>query len=333
MDALIPGINLFDLAKELSINYKIKYLLIDEIHNLANWQMEIKKIYDFLDIKLIFTSSASIDIIRSKYDLSRRVVIINMLPFSFREYLFFKKNTLIDRMSLDDILTKYRELYQKVYLFEPEFHGFCIMGALPSAIDAPFAQTIRNIVEKMINNDLLIYGKLNKEDIINISHILRFISRSTVDGCNYSVISNNTGVTKYKVQEYIGLLEQTFLLKVMLPYGSNVTREPKILFRLPLRSYFSEGTEGDNITGAIREEFFIHHLSNIDVEMNYLKSERGEKLPDYVVFHKNEKIIFEIGGAGKTRKQLKGISGSRFILSQPGNLETGIPLILMGFLW
>lgn len=333
MDALIPGINLFDLAKELSSNYRIKYLLIDEIHNIANWQMEIKKIFDFLDIKLIFTSSASIDINRSKYDLSRRVVILNMFPFSFREYLYFKKNTLIDRMGLDDILTKYRELYQKVYLFEPEFHEFCVMGALPSAIDAPFAQTIRNIVEKMINNDLLIYGKLNREDIINISHVLRFISRSPVDGCNYSVISKNTGVTKYKVQEYIGLLEQTFLLKVMLPYGSNVTREPKILYRLPLRSYFSEGTEDDNITGAIREEFFIHHLSNIDVEMNYLKSERGEKLPDYVVFHKNEKIIFEIGGAGKTRKQLKGISGSRFVLSQPGNLEKGIPLILMGFLW
>jgi len=333
MDVLIPGINLFDLAKELSSNYRIKYLLIDEIHNIANWQMEIKKIFDFLDIKLIFTSSASIDIIRSKYDLSRRVVIMNMFPFSFREYLFFKKNTLVDRMSLDDILTKYRELYQKVYIFEPEFHEFCVMGALPSAIDAPFAQTIRNIVEKMINNDLLIYGKLNREDIINISHILRFISRSPVDSCNYSVISNNTGVTKYKVQEYIGLLEQTFLLKVMLPYGSNVTREPKILYRLPFRSYFSEGTEDDKITGAIREEFFVHHLSNIDAEINYLKSTRGEKLPDYVVFHKNEKIIFEIGGSGKTRKQLKGISGSRFVLSQPGNLEKGIPLILMGFLW
>ncbi|GFO98023.1 hypothetical protein ig2599ANME_2234 [groundwater metagenome] len=333
LDALLPGISLFELAKELSSNYKIKYLLVDEIHNHANWQMEIKKIYDFLDIKLVFTSSASIDIIRSKYDLSRRVVIINMFPFSFREYLFFKKNTLVDEMSLDDILTKYRELYRKVYTFEPEFHEFCIRGALPSTLDAPFAQTIRNIVEKIINHDLLIYGKLNMEDIINIGNILRFISRSPVDVCNYSVISRNTGITKYKAQEYIGLLEQAFLLKVMLPYGPNVTMEPKILYRLPFRSYFSEGTEDDKITCAIREEFFIHHISNIDVDVNYLKSVRGEKLPDYVVFQKDEKITFEIGGAGKRRKQLKGISGSRFVLTQPGNLEKGIPLILFGFLW
>ncbi|MCZ7372293.1 MAG: AAA family ATPase [Candidatus Methanoperedens sp.] len=88
LDALPPGINLFELAKELSSNYKIKYLLVDEIHNHANWQMEIKKIYDFLDIKLVFTSSASIDIIRSKYDLSRRVVIMNMFPFSFTLMIF-----------------------------------------------------------------------------------------------------------------------------------------------------------------------------------------------------------------------------------------------------
>jgi predicted AAA+ superfamily ATPase len=238
--------------------------------------MDIKKIYDFLDIKILFTSSASIDIIHSKYDLSRRVAIINMFPFSFREYLFFKKNTLMDKMSLDDILINYRELYLKVYTFEPDFHEFCIRGALPSTIDAPFVQTIRNIVEKIINHDLLIYGKLDMEDIINIGNILRFMSRSPVDVCNYSVISHNTGITKYKVQEYIGLLVQAFLLKVMLPYGSNVTREPKILYRLPFRSYFSEGTEDDKIKGAIREEFFVHHLSNIDVEMNYLKSVRGE---------------------------------------------------------
>ncbi len=175
-----------------------------------------KKIYDFLDIKLVFTSSASIDIIRSKYDLSRRVVIMNMFPFSFREYLFFKKNTLVDGMSLDDILTKYRELYRKVYTFEPEFHEFCIRGALPSALDAPFAQTIRNIVEKIINYDLLIYGKLNMEDIINIGNILRFISRSPVDVCNYSVISRNTGITKYKAPFAKSSLFTTFQILMLM---------------------------------------------------------------------------------------------------------------------
>ncbi|MFH1471471.1 MAG: AAA family ATPase [Nanoarchaeota archaeon] len=332
-DAIDPAVNLFELAKELNRNYKTKYLLIDEIHNHANWQMEIKKIYDFLDIKIIFTSSASIDIIRSKYDLSRRVAIINMPPFSFRESLFFRKSVLIEKMSLEDILKNYKKLYRKIYAFEPEFHEFCVRGALPSAIESPFPQTIRNIVEKILNHDLLIYGKLNREDIINIGNILRFISRSPVDVCSYSLIARNAGITKYKAQEYIHILEQAFLLKILMPYGSNVMKEPKILYSLPFRAYFSDGVEDEKIAGAIREEFFIHHISNIDANVNYLKSLRGEKLPDYIVFYKNKKFVFEIGGAGKTRVQLKGISNNRFVLSQPGNVDKGIPLIFFGFLW
>jgi len=43
------------------------------------------------------------------------------------------------------------------------------------------------------------------------------------------------------------------------------------------------------LTGAFREEFFIHHIANIDVSVNYLKSARGEKLPDYIIFRKNKK--------------------------------------------
>jgi len=334
MDALEQTASLFELAKELAKNYGIKYIFLDEIHNHFGWQMEIKKIYDFLDVKVIFTSSAAIDIIRSKYDLSRRVAIINMLPFSFREYLYFKKDIFMEKISLDDILTNYREIYRKVYVFEPDFMEFCMRGAIPSFLDSPFPQTIKNIVEKILNHDLLLFGKLSAEDVMNIGGVLRFISRSSVDVCGYSMIARNTGITKYKAREYVGLLEQAFLLKIVMPYGSNVTREPKILYALPFRAYFAEGAEDEKLTGAVREEFFIHHIANIDVSVNYLKSLRGEKLPDYVIFHKNKRIVFEIGGAGKTRKQLKGISGAgRFVLSQPGNLEKGMPLLLFGFLW
>jgi len=60
---------------------------------------------------------------------------------------------------------------------------------------------------------------------------------------------------------------------------------------------------------------------------------RGQKLPDYVVFHHDNKIIFEIGGAGIGASQFKGMeSRKKYILNQPGTGK-GIPLILFGFLW
>lgn len=52
-----------------------------------------------------------------------------------------------------------------------------------------------------------------------------------------------------------------------------------------------------------------------------------------MVFYQERKIIFEIGGAGKSSVQLKGVTEKeRHILTQPGS-SNGIPLILTGFLW
>ena len=70
-------------------------------------------IYDFLNIDLIFTSSVSISLFESSYDLSRRVKILKMYPFSFREYIYFKENTLLDPLTLSDI---YNENFKPEYL-------------------------------------------------------------------------------------------------------------------------------------------------------------------------------------------------------------------------
>jgi len=98
---------------------------------------------------------------------------------------------------------------------------------------------MRGIIEKILTNDLMVFGKLDRMDIMNIENILRFVSRSKVEVCGYSSIAKNTGVSVYKVREYLRLLEQTFLVRVVLPYGTNVLREPKILYSLPFRAYFA----------------------------------------------------------------------------------------------
>jgi len=48
-----------------------KILLIDEIHYQANFELDLKTIYDFFDIKVVFSGSSAIAL--DKADLSRRV--------------------------------------------------------------------------------------------------------------------------------------------------------------------------------------------------------------------------------------------------------------------
>ena len=85
--------DLFEIVKRLNSDYGVNLFLIDEVHFNTTIDAVLKKIYDFLDVRVIFTSSVALAMFESSYDLSRRVRLLNLLPFSFREYLFFTRDT------------------------------------------------------------------------------------------------------------------------------------------------------------------------------------------------------------------------------------------------
>jgi len=69
-------------------------------------------------------------------------------------------------------------------------------------------------------------------------------------------------------------------------------------------------------------------------ELHYLKASRGSKTPDFMILHRGKKIVFEVGGANKSRKQFKGITADRkIILMDGGELsKESVPLHCLGFL-
>ena len=330
-DALEGQSRLFELARALEENHGIRYLMVDEIHHVQGWQKELKNIFDFLRLQVVFTSSSSLHIMGSRYDLSRRVVVLPMPPFSFGEFLYFSKGERQPSLGLDEILQNHQKLYAKLQVYESYFVPFCMGYALPSYLDAPQPQTIQNILEKIVRQDMLSLARLDQEDITNIMRLLRFASMAGVEGVSYSSLSANCSIPKHRVLVYVSLLQKAFVLEVILPKGTNVTKEPKILISLPFRPHLAASLDEGRLAGAMREEFFVHHMRG--QALFYLKNERGEKLADYLLVHKGKKLVFEIGGAGKTGEQFKGVvADGKYILTQPGNAKRGIPLILFGFL-
>jgi uncharacterized protein len=78
---------LLDLADNFYKNAG-EYLFIDEIHKYTDWSRELKNIYDsFPTLKVVFTGSSVLDILKGSADLSRRAIIYKLQGLSFREYL------------------------------------------------------------------------------------------------------------------------------------------------------------------------------------------------------------------------------------------------------
>jgi predicted AAA+ superfamily ATPase len=322
--------DLFHLTEMLSEQYKIDTLLIDEIHFCKTYAKDLKKIYDFIDIRIIFTSSVSLSLFESAYDLSRRTLLRFLYPFSFREYLYFTKNVEIPAISINDIVNgRWTAEHMRFnHLFDEYLRG----RLFPFSLEEPdYMPILQNICVKVVRKDIPMVSNLRFDDIERIEKTLEFIGKSDVDGINFSSISRNLGVTKYKAELFVKLLSQAFILNPVYPKGTNVLKEPKVLMFLPFRLIYREW---DQCIGAIREDFFAEMMKMRDYRFHYLKSKRGAKTPDFLVEHGNERLVIEIGGKTKGREQFKGIKAEKKIIlaHSPESKGDMKPLSLLGFI-
>ncbi len=100
----------------------------------------------------------------------------------------------------------------------------------------PGYEQFRNILSTICTRDIpLVHKNLSIEELGKLEQVITFIGKSPTEGISYSSISRNVGVTKYKAEQYISLLEKAFLVYRNFPGGTNVLNEPKVFMELPCR--------------------------------------------------------------------------------------------------
>jgi len=319
--------DLFDLIKTLHETMKIQFFLLDEVHVYPRFEADLKKLYDVLDIRVIFTSSTALGMYESGYDLSRRVLLKVLYPFSLREYAQFKYGQEFAAVTLEDIVENKvsPDALRAGEHFSPYIQG----GLMPFALREPQPLALlENILKTVIRKDIPRIAKLLTDELDKIEQVVRFIGLSGVDGINYSSVAKNVHVTNYKAEQYMTLLERAFVLHRVFPLGSNVLKEPKVVMALPYRLLYRPLSEA---IGGLREDFFVEAFRALGKEIFYLKSMRGQKTPDYLM-RDREDIVFEVGGKGKGRSQFKGVEIQRKIIFADGYDMTHMrrPLFLAG---
>ena len=285
--------DLFDFIRALHETMQIQLFLLDEVHVYPRFEADLKKLYDVLDIKVIFTSSTALGMYESGYDLSRRVLLKTLYPFSLREYAQFKYGQTFDAVTLEDIVENRvsPDALRAGEHFSPYIQG----GLMPFALREPQPLTLlENILKTVIRKDIPRIAKLLTDELDKIEQVVRFIGLSGVDGINYSSVAQNVHVTNYKAEQYITLLERAFVLHQVFPMGSNVLKEPKVVMALPYRLLYRSLSDA---IGGLREDF-----------------------------------VFEVGGKGKGRSQFKGVAVQRKIIFADGYDMTDVrkPLFLAG---
>jgi len=326
---------LIDFVEELYDDYGVRYYFFDEIHKYHNWNQELKNLYDsYPDIKVIFSGSSSINLIKGVYDLSRRGVLYRLCGMSFREYLLFNGTADIKPVTLDEILNNRDEIEKKtagIKKIKGHFKKYLGSGFYPFYLEdeKTYHQKIIRIIEKTIYEDISDFYKLKTENLSSFKRILSYLATIPPGELNKNSISKNIGLDNKTIQNYLNILHETGLIELIgkNKSGSNILKatEKMYLDNPDLYKSIIKEIGYESKIGTIREIFFIKMLKNAGYKIHYSKT------GDFEVNH----TIFEIGGKNKTKKQIKNNPDNAYLIKD-GILygsKNVIPLYLFGFLY
>jgi predicted AAA+ superfamily ATPase len=321
--------SLFEVAKAF---YKEEgqLLVIDEIHKFKNFEIELKKIYDLLDLKIIFSGSSALQIDNAKADLSRRVITHTVYGLSFREFLELKHDIKLPYFSLQDILTNHIDIAHELlgkFNLTLNFKEYLKYGYYPFYFEDPTGYPVKlnQTISTVLEVDIPSIFPIEYHNILNLKKLIGLICQSVPYTPNIKELMQKMDMGEnYKgLYRYLYYLKSAKILTIInsKTKGDNIFTKPdKILLNNTNLHY----SYCDNSSvGTIREVFVTSMLKDHSVKL----AKKGDFLID-------DRYLFEVGGKKKSFKQIKDMPNA-YVISD--DIEIGsnnkIPLWLFGFLY
>lgn len=217
-----------DQQKIKDNNNKI-YIFIDEIQYLTDPSPFLKLIADHHpELKLIVSGSSSFNI-KNKFSdsLVGRTVEFEIFNLSFYEFLNFKGEKLKDFFNLTEKKTNQLKIYFKEY---------ALFGGYPKIV----LTTDLTIKERYLQQIIDTYVRKDIRDLANIKEINKFnqlleiLASQSGKLLNVTELANTCNLAKQTVEQYLFILEQTYIIKLVRPYFHNlrseISKTPKIFF-------------------------------------------------------------------------------------------------------
>ena len=290
--------NLIDYLKQKGVlkNQKRFFLLIDEIQYLDNPSSFLKLIHDhFPFLKLIVSGSSSFDIKKKfKDSLVGRTVNFELFPLDFEEFLLFKKKTfnLNKKITSDILITELKSLYRE----------YVIYGGYPKIVLTDSVE----MKEKYLQQTIDTYIKKDIRDIGKIKHIDKFnkllttLASQSGQLLNISELSNTAQLARQTIEEYIFLLENTYIIKRVMPFSRNIRTElfknPKIFFYDTglMHMLWLKSLPGEVIGNAFETSIFSELVKNINSNNICFWRTQDKKEIDFIITLKNQNIPMEV---------------------------------------
>lgn len=324
------GKTLLGLADEFVRNGG-KHLFLDEVHKYPNWAQELKNIYDdYSELQIVFTGSSLLEILNSRADLSRRVVIYHMQGLSFREYIMLEKGIYFAPLTLESILKDHLHLAgqinAKIKVF-PHFEKYLKQGYYPfyrEELDL-YEQRVEEVINMMLEIELPLLRGMDIGLVPKIKQLLVIISESVPFVPNIVNLSQKIEIHRTTLMSYLFYLQELGLTYHLLKEarGSVRLQKPAKIYLDNTNLMYVLSSFSAN-RGNVRETFFAN-------QVGYKHKISFHEKTDFLV---DNTYVFEIGGKDKSKKQITSIENAYIVSDEiEYGYQNKIPIWLFGFLY
>lgn len=324
------GKTLLGLADEFVRNGG-KHLFLDEVHKYPNWAQELKNIYDdYSELQIVFTGSSLLEILNSRADLSRRVVIYHMQGLSFREFIMLETGIYFTPITLESILKDHLHLAgqinAKIKVF-PHFEKYLKQGYYPfyrEELDL-YEQRVEEVINMMLEIELPLLRGMDIGLVPKIKQLLVIISESVPFVPNIVNLSQKIEIHRTTLMSYLFYLQELGLTYHLLKEarGSVRLQKPAKIYLENTNLMYVLSSFSAN-RGNVRETFFAN-------QVGYKHKISFHEKTDFLV---DNTYAFEIGGKDKSKKQITSIENAYIVSDEiEYGYQNKIPIWLFGFLY
>jgi len=193
--------------------FQSKYILIDEIQNITNWERFVRRVYD--EGYKLFITGSNAKLLSSELSthLTGRHKKVELFPFSFKELIDYRKVNIAGSPTTE---TKAKILRL--------FDDYLINGGFPEYIKYKDNEYLKRIYEDIIYRDII--TRFGIKEVKSFRELTNYIFTNFTKEVSYNTLKNILGIkTTMSVRAYVGFLEESYLVFELFKYDFSLKKQ------------------------------------------------------------------------------------------------------------
>ena len=197
-------------------NSNIKYLFLDEIQEIKNWEKAVKKLRDGGNFKIFITGSSSKLLSKELSSLiTGRHLSYRVFPLSFVEFLNFEK---VEIKSKKDIILKEKLLQKK-------FDEYLEWGGFPEAVLQKNHELLKNYFFDILEKDIM--ARYEVRDRAMLEKMAVFLLTNSAKIVTMESLKNNFNLSFETVATYVEYFKDSFLIFDLPQFSFSLKKQQK----------------------------------------------------------------------------------------------------------